>query len=146
MDIDGTLAISASALHAERLRLDAIASNLANARTTRTPEGGPYKRRNVVFESQPIESDFAATIEALSDDAARRGVQVAQVIEDQSPPRRVHDPSHPDADDQGYVSYPNVDPVSEMVDLMSATRAYEANVQAVKATRTMAEAALSINS
>jgi flagellar basal-body rod protein FlgC len=146
MDIDGTLAISASALRAERLRLDAIASNLANAHTTRTAAGGPYKRRNVVFESQPLESDFAATLEALSDDATRRGVQVADVVEDQSPPRRVHDPSHPDADDDGYVSYPNVDPVAEMVDLMSATRAYEANVQAVKATRTMAEAALSINS
>ena len=144
MDIDGTLGISASGLRAERLRLDVIASNLANANTTRTAEGGPYRRKNVVFESQGMESDFAATIEALSEEGARQGVAVADVVEDSTPPRLVFDPGHPDANPEGYVAYPNVNSVSEMVDLMAATRAYEANVQAVNATRRMAEAALSI--
>ena len=146
MDIDGTLGISASALRAERLRLDVIASNLANAHTTRTAEGGAYRRRNVVFVSEPLETDFAATIESLAEQGARQGVKVSEVIEDQSPLNMVFEPGHPDANAEGYVAYPNVNPVSEMVDLMAATRAYEANVQAVNATKRMAEAALSIGS
>ena len=159
-DVTGTIAISASALRAERLRLDVIASNLANATTTRTPEGGPYRRRNVVFMAEPLESDFGATLEALSDRGAelgaelgarlgaglgaRRGVEVSEVVEDSSPLHMVFDPGHPDANPEGYVAYPNVNPVAEMVDLMAATRAYEANVQAVNATKRMSEAALSI--
>jgi flagellar basal-body rod protein FlgC len=146
MNVTDILAISGSALRAERLRLDVIASNLANATTTRTPEGGPYRRRNVVFVSQALENDFAATIEAMAEQGARRGVAVAQVVEDPTPPRMVFDPGHPDANPEGYVAYPNVNPVAEMVDLMTATRAYEANVQAVNATKRMADAALSIGS
>ena len=145
-DVQGTLAISASALRAERMRLDVIASNLANANTTRTAEGGPYKRKNVVLVTQATESDFAATIQSLSEQAVRQGVAVSDVIEDPTPPRMVFDPGHPDANQDGYVAYPNVNPVSEMVDLMAATRAYEANVQAVNATKRMADAALSIGS
>ncbi len=145
MDVtNSTLAISASALRAERLRLDAIASNLANANTTRTPEGGPYRRRNVVFVARGLESDFAETIAALAEAGARRGVEVAGVVEDPTPPRVVFDPGHPDADAEGYVAYPNVNPVLEMVDLVTATRAYEANVQAINATKRMSEAALGI--
>jgi len=148
MDLNGTLAVSATALRAERLRLDVIASNLANANTTRTVEGGPYRRRNVVFATQPLENDFAATLDAVSDpfaeDGVRQGVAVSDVIDDTSPPRMVFDPGHPDANKEGYVAYPNVNPVAEMVDLMAATRAYEANVQAVNASRRMAEAALAI--
>lgn len=143
-DVQGTLAISASALRAERMRLDVIASNLANASTTRTPEGGPYRRRNVVFVTQGMEPDFATELQNMAEEGARQGVAVADVIEDQSPFRQVFEPSHPDANAEGYVSYPNVNPVAEMVDLMAATRAYEANVQAVNATKRMAEAALSI--
>jgi len=144
MDIDGTLGISASGLRAERLRLDVIASNLANANTTRTIEGGPYKRRNVVFVTQGNEADFGATLESLAEEGARQGVAVSDVIEDLTPPRMVFEPGHPDANAEGYVAYPNVNPVAETVDLMAATRAYEANVQAVNATRRMAEAALAI--
>ena len=144
MDVTGTLAIAASGLRAERLRLDVIASNLANASTTRTAEGGPYRRRNVVFVAEPLESDFAATLEALAEQGARQAVRVAEVIEDSAPPRLVFEPGHPDANAEGYVAYPNVNPVAELVDLMSATRAYEANVQVVSATKRMAEAALSI--
>jgi len=145
-DVQGTLAISASALRAERLRLDVIASNLANASTTRTAEGGPYRRRNVIFVSQALEGDFQAELENMAEAGLRHGVAVAGVVEDQSPFRQVFEPSHPDANAEGYVSYPNVNPVAEMVDLMAATRAYEANVQAVNATKRMAEAALSIGS
>jgi len=144
MNLNGTLDISASALRAERLRLDVIASNLANANTTRTPEGGPYARRNVVLVSQPMEDSFGATIESLAEEGARQGVAVADVIDDKTPPRLVFDPGHPDANPEGYVAYPNVNPITEMVDLMAATRAYEANVQAVNATKKMGEAALSI--
>ena len=145
MDVIGSsLAISASGLRAERLRLDAIASNLANASTTRTPEGGPYRRRNVIFAAQGLESDFAETIASMAEDGARRGVAVTDVTVDQSQPRMVFDPGHPDANPEGYVAYPNVNPVLEMVDLTTATRAYEANVQAINATRRMADAALSI--
>jgi len=144
MDLTGTLAISGSALSAERLRLDTIASNLANASTTRTPEGGPYRRRNVVFAADPVENDFGETLASLTEQGAREGVVVTDVVEDHTPPRMVFDPSHPDANADGYVAYPNVDPMTETIDLMAATRAYEANVQVVNATRRMAEAALGI--
>ena len=144
MDVNGTLGISASALRAERLRLDVIASNLANASTTRTPAGGPYRRRNVVFVAQPEETAFGATLESLTEQDAREGVRVVQVVDDPTPPRLVYDPGHPDANAEGYVAYPNINPVAETVDLMAATRAYEANVQAVNATKRMADAALSI--
>ena len=144
MDFTGTLAISGSALSAERLRLDTIASNLANASTTRTPEGGPYRRRNVVFAADPVENDFGETLASLTEQGAREGVVVTDVVEDHTPPRMVFDPSHPDANADGYVAYPNVDPMTETIDLMAATRAYEANVQVVNATRRMAEAALGI--
>jgi len=144
MDVNGTLGISASALRAERLRLDVIASNLANASTTRTAAGGPYRRRNVVFVAQPEEASFGATLESLTEQDAREGVRVVQVVDDPTPPRLVYDPGHPDANAEGYVAYPNVNPVAETVDLMAATRAYEANVQAVNATKRMADAALSI--
>lgn len=144
MDVDRTLAISASALSAERLRLDVISSNLANANTTETVEGGPYRRRNVIFAAHGMQSDFADTLASLAEENARQGVAVTDVVEDQTPPRLVFDPGHPDANPEGYVAYPNVNPIAESVDLMAATRAYEANVQAVSATRRMAEAALSI--
>ena len=139
MDVAATLAISSSALQAQRLRMDVIAANLANAQSTRSPEGGPYKRHDVVLE---------ATSGGRFDDilGAETGgaVRVARVVEDEKPPRVVFDPGHPDADARGYVAYPNVNPITEMVDLMAATRAYEANVAAVNATKRVLEAALSI--
>ncbi|MFN8542706.1 MAG: flagellar basal body rod protein FlgC [Candidatus Binatia bacterium] len=124
MELNRTLSISASALRAERMRLDVIASNLANVATTRTPEGGPYRRRAAVFTSEPIESPFGDALAALGQDGeALRGVGVANVVEDQTPPRMVFEPGNPDADAQGYVAYPNVNPVLEMVDLTAASRA-----------------------
>jgi flagellar basal-body rod protein FlgC len=139
MDVSSTLAISSSALQAQRLRMDVIAANLANAQSTRTPEGGPYKRRDVVLEATPGGS-FDDVLGAEGGGAVR----VARVVEDDKPPRVVFDPGHPDADPQGYVAYPNVNPITEMVDLMAATRAYEANVAAINATKRVLEAALSI--
>lgn len=140
MDVSATLAISSSALQAQRLRMDVIAANLANAESTRTPEGGPYKRRDVLLESMPSTDSFEDVLGATAGGAVR----VSRVVEDEKPPRVVFDPGHPDADAKGYVSYPNVNPITEMVDLMAATRAYEANVAAVNATKRVLEAALSI--
>jgi flagellar basal-body rod protein FlgC len=139
MDATASLAISSSALHAQRLRMDVIAANLANAQSTRTPEGGPYKRHDVVLEATPGGS-FEDVLGAQGGGAVR----VSRIVEDTKPPRIVFDPGHPDADAPGYVAYPNVNPITEMVDLMEATRAYEANVAAVNATKRVLEAALSI--
>jgi flagellar basal-body rod protein FlgC len=139
MDVAASLAISSSALQAQRLRMDVIAANLANSQSTRTPEGGPYKRRDVVLEALP-----GGRFDDVLGAQAGGAVRVARVVEDDQPPRVVFDPGHPDADARGYVAYPNVNPITEMVDLMAATRAYEANVAAVNATKRVLEAALSI--
>ncbi|MEB2285767.1 MAG: flagellar basal body rod protein FlgC [Polyangiaceae bacterium UTPRO1] len=139
MDVATTFAISSSALQAQRLRMDVIAANLANAQSTRTPEGGPYKRRDVVLEAMPG-GRFDDVLGAQPGGVVR----VARIEADAAPPRVVFDPGHPDADAKGYVAYPNVNPMIEMVNLMAATRAYEANVAAVNATKRVLEAALSI--
>ena len=145
MDLGQTLEISASGLRAQRLRLDVVASNLANAGSTRNADGtGPYRRRAVVFRSAPVEHGFEQALQSSTQARAVRTVEVARIVEDQSPPRMVHNPEHPDANEEGYVAYPNVNTVTEMVDLMTATRSYEANVQAIHALRAMSEAALSI--
>jgi len=121
--------LSATALSAQRQRMDVIAQNIANAETTRTPEGGPYRRQQVVF---------------TLDDAG--GVEVTEVVEDPRPPRLVYQPGHPDADAAGYVALPNVNLVEEMVDMISAMRSYEANVTAISAAKTMDQRALDLGS
>lgn len=137
MDL-GPLAISASALSAQRTRLNVIAENLANADTTRTPEGGPYRRRQVIFEAQdPIFDDLLGA-------EIGRGVQVAAIVESPIPLRRVYQPGHPDADQEGYIQLPNIKPVIEMIDLIAATRAYEANVTAIQALKSMLNKALDL--
>jgi len=128
VSVISTFGTSASGMAAERLRLDTIASNLANINTTRTPEGGPYRRLMTVMESAP--------------DGC--GVRVARIVQDASPPLLVHNPGHPDADADGNVAMPNVNPLLEMVDMISATRAYEANVAAFNAAKSMAAKALEI--
>ncbi|MBT9139436.1 MAG: Flagellar basal-body rod protein FlgC [Dehalococcoidia bacterium] len=133
MQIFKAMQISSSGLTAERFRLDLIANNIANAHSTRTEQGGPYRRRSAVFAEKM--------------DAARRnlqGVRVMAVSEDQTPPRLVYEPGHPDADAAGYVAYPNVNVIQEMVDMITATRAYEANVTALNATKSMFLKALEI--
>ena len=128
MSVVSTFGTSASGMAAERLRLDTIASNLANINTTRTAEGGPYRRLMTVMEAAPD----------------GRGVRVARIVQDESPPLLVHNPGHPDADADGNVAMPNVNPLLEMVDMISATRAYEANVAAFNAAKSMAAKALEI--
>ena len=139
MSFFGGLEISASGLTAERLRMDVTAENLANAQTTRGADGQPYRRKEVILQEAP--GSFGATLSAAmggGDNGSAGGVQVAGVVQDTATPlKRVYDPGHPDADAQGYVSMPNVDTVTEMVDLISAQRAYEANVTAMQAAKQM---------
>jgi flagellar basal-body rod protein FlgC len=138
MGMFDALDISGSALSAERLRMDVTAENLANANTTRTANGGPYRRKVVVLEQQAPQNSFGTQLAAQMRKGQKpAGVQVSAIAEDVTPNRRVYDPSHPDADAQGYVSMPNVDSVSEMVDLISASRAYEANVTSMQAAKTL---------
>jgi flagellar basal-body rod protein FlgC len=128
------LRVSASGLTAQRTRLDTIASNLANATTTRTPEGGPYRRREVVFTPQAEGAE----------PGAESGVTVTEIREDARQPQMVYDPAHPDANPDGYVAMPNVSVLEEMVDLISASRAYEANVTAMNVEKGMMQKALDI--
>ena len=143
MRLFSAIEASASGLTAERLRLDLIASNLANAESTKTENGGAYRRKVALFTPN-------AARYSLRDRLARqccerpRGVRVYGNAEDQSPLKRVYSPGHPEADEEGYVTYPNVDVVTEMVDMMAATRAYEANVTAIEAAKTMAQRALDL--
>ena len=159
MNLFGVMDVSASALQAERLRAEVVASNMANANTTRTPQGGPYKRQQVVFESEA--SDQGAFANHFlsqgvgfggngleSNDPESRGeiggVKIAAVVSDNSPGLRRYDPGHPDADKNGYVTFPDINPLTEMVDLMSATRAYDLNSSAVEATKGMITSSLDI--
>jgi flagellar basal-body rod protein FlgC len=123
------LEISASGLTAERLRMDVTAENLANAQTTRGADGQPYRRKEVILAERG--GGFGASL------SSAMGVEVAGIAQDQTPLKRVYDPGHPDADADGYVSMPNVDTVTEMVDLITAQRAYEANVTAMQAAKQM---------
>lgn len=141
MDILNTFKISSSALKANSIRLDTISSNMANVETTSTPEGGPYKKKSVYFQSAPL--TFQQQLDTNMQKSAQ-GVEVTKIVEDQSEPRKVYDPSHPDAAEDGYVSMPNVNIMEEMVDMMSATRAYQANVTTIQSAKRMALKALEI--
>ncbi|HHB76987.1 MAG TPA: flagellar basal body rod protein FlgC [Desulfobulbus sp.] len=141
MDIFTTFNIASSGLQAQRIRLDTISSNIANVDTTSTPEGGPYKKKSVYFQSTPI--PFADHLQS-SMNKGLSGVKVAKILEDKSPPQRVYNPSHPDAGKDGYVEMPNVNVLKEMTDMMSATRSYEANTTTVKSAKRMALKALEI--
>jgi flagellar basal-body rod protein FlgC len=130
---------SASALNAERVRVEVAVSNLANAESTRGPDGRPYRRRDVVLAAAPVES-FDATLGR----ATATGVAVVDVVQDQQPGRRRYEPSHPDADREGYVEMPNVEPAEEMVDMLSASRAYQANLTAINLIRDLVQRALEL--
>lgn len=138
-DFFSALDVSASALSAERLRMNVTSSNLANAQTTRTPEGGPYRRKDAVFEAQPFARELSSAM-----DVPLHKVQVVDVVSDPNPPKRVLQPDHPDADAEGYVAYPNVNTMEEMVNLITASRTYEANITAIQTTRNMMQRALEI--
>ncbi|ANM30521.1 flagellar basal body rod protein FlgC [Acidobacteria bacterium Mor1] len=131
--------IASSGLTAQRTRMEVVASNLANAQTTRTPEGGPYRRQEPVFRSEAVHGKFGDLV-----GQAVRSVRVQRIAEDPSPPILKFEPGHPDADPRGFVAYPNIQPVQEMVNMLSATRSYEANVTLINGVRTMGRAALEI--
>ena len=142
MNFLDSLAISSSGLSAQRLRMNLISSNMANANTTRTQNGEPYKRKDVVFKSSQADSFKSALDEQLAGQG--HGVQVAGIIEDNKPFVQKYDPGHPDADENGYIRLPNVNIVEEMVNMISASRSFEANATAVRATKDMASMALDI--
>lgn len=139
MDFLTSLNTSASGLYAQRKRMDIIASNLANIETTRTEEGGPYRRKMVVMKSKPVASDFKNIFNSKIE-----GVQIEDIIEDKSPFKKVYNPSHPDADENGYLLKPNVDLIVETTNMLMAKRAFEANIAAIKATRQMVLKALEL--
>ena len=143
MDFFSALQVSSSGLAAERARVDLAASNLANAESTRGPDGTPYKRRDPVLASKSFDQQLSAAGGAATAVGAI-GVEVAGVVEDQSGGRRVYSPGHPDADHDGFVTLPNVDPIHEVVNLISAQRGYDANATAVETLKTMASRALDI--
>lgn len=144
MDLFTAMDVSSSALTAERTRMNLISSNLANANSTRTAEGGPYKRKDAVFAAQPVSQPFSAALNKAGLKQLNK-VSVLQVVEDQNPPRLQYDPSHPEADAKGYVAMPNVNVVEEMADMIAATRSYEANVTTLQATKSMALKTLEIS-
>lgn len=142
MDFLTSMQVGAAGLSAQRQRMDTIASNLANIDTTRTPEGGPYKRKDVLFSALPVNQFSKSLSDALADQVRR--VVVTEVVEDQSPPILVHNPSHPDANAEGYVAMPNINLMEEMVNLINATRSFEANVQSINAAKSMALRAIEL--
>ncbi len=136
MSLFAALSVSASGLAAQRRRAELLAENLANAETTRTPQGGPYRRKDAVFSSEPVSSAFAGVF-AAELDGSLTGVRVAEIIEDQREPEKRYLPGHPDADAEGYVAFPRINPAEDMVDLMGAVRGYHANVAALSAIKDM---------
>jgi flagellar basal-body rod protein FlgC len=143
MDFLTALKISSSALSSQRMRMDVISSNLANINTTRTPGGGPYRRRDVVFASQGVTTDFGETLENENEKHLRK-VEVVDIAVDSRPPKMIYDPRHPDANAQGYVGMPDINVIEEMVNVLSATRSYEANVAVINATKSMVNKTLEI--
>jgi len=143
MDFLTAMKISSSGLNVQRRRMEAIASNLANMETTRTPEGGPYRKKSVVVSALPMEDDFASTLKSEFGEQLNLAL-VTQVIQDQSEPKSVYNPSHPDANKDGYVLMPNINTIGEMVDMVTTTRSFEANVTAMNATKSMALRAIEL--
>ena len=141
MSIFGAIDASASGMTAERLRLDVISNNIANVNTTRTTTGGPYRRQFVVFEPRQGDASFPRT---SGGQVQLNGVRVSGIKQDDSPLRMIYEPGHPDADADGYVKMPNINIITEMVDMMTASRAYEANVTAVNVAKSMMMKALEI--
>jgi len=151
MNLFGVMDISGSGLDAERVRAEVVSANMANAETTRTASGGPYQRQHVVFESAAVgqPQNFAQALLSTGtlpqgQQEIGQGVKVSAVLNDTEPALRRYDPGHPDADANGYVNYPNINPLTEMVDLMGAQRAYGMNVSAVTASKNMITTTLDI--
>lgn len=139
MSLMTAIEVGASGLTAQRRRLEVLISNMANANTLQPAGTEPYRRKDVVFTAQNPEMSFGAAL-----DDAVQGVQISNVVTDQSEPRKEFDPNHPYADKEGYVYYPNINPMTEMVNVLSATRSYEANLQAVNSAKDMQQKTLEI--
>lgn len=136
--------ISSSGMTAQRTRMNAISSNMANINTTQTPEGGPYRRKDVVFEAMPDAKTFGDVLSARSPQSEMNKVQVVDVVSDRRAPLMKYEPDHPDANPEGYVAYPNINLMEEMTNMIQATRSYEANVSALQAAKDMALSSLEI--
>lgn len=143
MSLFSLFTVSASGMAAQRKRAELLVENLANAETTRTPEGGPYRRKDVVFESRPIESEFSSLFASLTSPGLA-GVRVAEIVVDAREPEKRYLPGHPDAGADGYVAFPRVSPAEDMVDLMNATRSYGANVAAISAVKDMIQRSIDL--
>lgn len=143
MDFSTGLRVSSSGLTAQRKRMNTISSNIANINTTRTPEGGPYRRKDIVFEAMPQTRNFGEILTSLPDKNIQR-VEVTDTLVDRKAPLLKYEPHHPDANEEGYVAYPNINLMEEMTNMIQATRSYEANVSAMQASKEMANAALEI--
>ncbi len=141
MSLFSVLSIGSSGMQAQRTRAELLVENLANAETTRTPGGGPYRRKDAVFESSDISSPFSSVFRTQVDGT---GVAVSEVVVDSSDPEKRYMPGHPDADKDGYVAFPNVKPAEDMVDLMGAARGYEANVAAIGAVKDMIQRSIEL--
>ena len=143
MSLFSSLSVSASGMDAQRARAELLVENLANAETTRTPEGGPYRRKDVTFSSDPGVSSFASEL-GTAMGTGGTGVKVSSITVDQREPEKRYLPGHPDADKEGYVAFPRINPAEDMVDLMGATRSYQANVSAITAVKDMIQRSLDI--
>ena len=143
MDFFNSIQISSSGLSAQRLRMNLISGNLANVNTTRTRGGGPYRRKEAIFASQPVNQSFKQILRDRQENQLP-GVKVVRIYEDPSPPVMKYDPQHPHANDKGFVAMPNINLMEEMVNMISAARGYEANVTALRAAKDMASKALEI--
>ncbi len=143
MDLLTSLKISSSGLSANRKRMNAISSNIANAQTTETAEGGPYRRKEVVFGSEPARETFSEILEGEIGEKVQT-VHATEVVSTNRPPILKYEPNNPNADERGYVAYPNINVMEEMANMISASRAYEANVNAINTTKSMAMKALEI--
>jgi flagellar basal-body rod protein FlgC len=143
MSLLSALSVSASGMSAQRRRAELLVQNLANSETTRTPEGGPYKRQDAVFQSAAQSSPFSAVFQTEMTEGVR-GVEVASVVEDPSEGAKRYLPNHPDADKDGYVTFPNVNPAEDMVDLLSAQRGYSGNVAAMTAIKDMIQRSIDL--
>ena len=136
MSLFAALSVSASGLAAQRTRAELLAENLANAETTRTPAGGPYRRKDAVFAAEPVSSAFSQALQADLN-GTLTGVRVIEIVEDRREPEKRYLPGHPDADADGYVAFPRINPAEDMVDLLGAVRGYQANLAAVSAIKDM---------
>jgi flagellar basal-body rod protein FlgC len=143
MSLFSVLSVSASGMQAQRTRAELLAENLANSETTRTPDGGPYRRKDAVFSSTSVSSPFASAFDAALNPEVM-GVEVSEIVTDTRDPERRYVPNHPDADESGYVAFPRINPAEDMVDLMGAARNYEANVAAMSAIKDMIHRSLDL--